>query len=49
MLYCPEHIDHYPHHPELFTALSSFAGAVRTKKLTGVPFLVFNETAELYG
>ncbi len=34
--------DHYPYHLEieLFTALNSFAGAVRTQKRMGVPFLL---------
>ncbi len=33
-------IDHYPIQKiELFTALNSFAGAVKTQKRTGVPFL----------
>ncbi len=33
--------DHYPYHLEieLFTALNSFAGAVKTQKLMGAPFL----------
>ncbi len=34
-------IDHYLYHLkiELFTALNSFAGTVKTQKLAGVPFL----------
>ncbi len=35
-------IDQYPYHPrkiELFTVLNSFAGAVKTCKLKGLPFL----------